>query len=70
MEIISKEPSNSEIVARWIIEECDTPIAEVKWILRHAFEEEGMYGEYDSVIDNYYDRNKDVLPNERNIKGE
>ncbi|MBC8146731.1 MAG: hypothetical protein H8E98_01965 [Bacteroidetes bacterium] len=57
-EIISKNPSNSEIVARWIIEECDTPISEIKWLLEQAFMDKGIYGEYDSVINNWKERNQ------------
>jgi len=59
-EIISKTPSNSEIVARWIIEECNTPISEIQWLLKQAYTEKGIYGEYDSVIDNYNSR-KDAI---------
>ena len=56
MEIISKNPSNYEIVARWIHGECGSPISEIEWLLKQAFTSKGFYGEYDSVIETFKER--------------
>ena len=66
MEIISKNPTDYEIVARWIHEECGSPISEIEWLLKQAFTSKGFYGEYDSVIETFKERKQNETINTKN----
>ena len=47
--------SNIEIVARWIIEECDNPIEEIEWLLEEYYGicESQLELDFDVVINKY-----------------
>lgn len=47
--------SNIEIVARWIIEECDNPLEEIEWLLEEYYGicESQLELDFDAVINKY-----------------